>query len=145
MLQTIFLSLCGGVLGGVVVAFVTPRFGYPIWRKQQRRQQQIALAERFANLGSNLYVITNSKPHPTQGARVSENIAALLEQNSLLVQIYVLFEDKDTLALALRLRTAIDNNTDFQSLHTMRVDLTARLFAEAFEVSAVDIAARAKS
>ena len=132
---TVVLSL----LSALIVAFLSPKFGYFVWRKQRRREQQLALADRFAKLNSDLRIIGNLKPRPKEGESSSERhavdaAAPFLEQNALLSLIFVAFERKHTLESALMLKRAVDAGTAFQSIYSLRVDLLARLFAEALEI-----------
>jgi hypothetical protein len=143
---TVFISL-GSAL---IVAFLSPRFAHLIWKKQKLREQRIAVAERFAKISADIYIVGNLHPRPPQqdvvGSQSLEKVSTFLEQDALLALIHVLFERKDTLASGLNLKKELQSGSrDLQSLYALRVDLLGRLFAEAFEISTEDLAHRARS
>jgi hypothetical protein len=85
-------------------------------------------------------------PQPDDHTKLAEDVATFLEQDGVLVTVMVLFERRDTLDSASKLRGWLKNKPPsshdcrlyeqyLKTLYALRVDLSARLFAEAFEVS----------
>lgn len=133
----------------VIVAFLAPRFQHFVWKAQRLREQRIAIAERFAKINISLPVFTHSAPPPTSPTALQ--IGELyIEQFALLALIQVLFNDRETLAVATTFREALDRAApdtlspeQLQKLGVLRADLQARLFAEAFGISANKLTRRA--
>lgn len=136
----------------IVVAFLGPRFQHFIWRTQKIREQRIAVAERFAKIGTALSIFAHSSRRDIANRdELLETGSLYLEQFSILVLVRVLFDDPQTLASCDALKAALDETTpdtasveNVGKLHALRVQLLACLFAEAFGVSTKKLIHRAK-
>jgi hypothetical protein len=112
----------------VVVAYLTPQFSHFAWRKQKRREQQLEIAERFAQSNSNLWLASNT---PSAGLVDMDN--ARIAQNALVLLIVMLFDDEDTLSLIAELRKKIASD-DEEGDVVLRMRIAPRLFAEALGI-----------
>jgi hypothetical protein len=41
----------------LTVSYFGPRFNFPVWRKQKRKEQQLAIADRFAKISASPYSV----------------------------------------------------------------------------------------
>ena len=136
----------------VVVAYLGPQIQHRVWRKQKLREQRIDVAERFAKIGTSLSLMTHSMPTPSIAAnpQVLEVSSLYLEQFALLVLVQILFTEPPTREAGTAFRTALDKAVPnmasiehMQKLYSLRVQLLACLFAEAYGISTNKLANRA--
>jgi hypothetical protein len=126
------------------------RFQHLVWRKQKLSEQRVLMAERLARLHASSWIMTHGAPLEVRAAL--DVAGQYLELFSLLVQIQVLFDGKDTLAAGNALKTALDEgppNTATeerqQRLYALRVQLLACVNAEAFGISVKKLRRRAQA
>ncbi|HSY03627.1 MAG TPA: hypothetical protein VK819_15800 [Acidobacteriaceae bacterium] len=125
----------------VVVAYLSTHFTHLVWGKQKRREQQLAVAERFANIRLQFYVYANIDPKTTEERL--KIAPARVEQDSVLMLICTLFKRRDTILWTIKLRRAInEHRTDIEVMHRLRLDITVGLFAEALGISMNEVSKR---
>jgi hypothetical protein len=132
---TILLSLTSAVTVAVLAAFLNPTFQHAVWKKQKLREQRIVIAERFAAINAGFRFSSPQEVEPNWGG--------ILEMDGLLRLVEVLFERDETKKAGSGLRLWLDSHgmlltgelpiSQFMEMLRLRVELLARLFAEAFE------------
>ena len=130
--STILISAFCAIISGTAVAFLSPRFAHLVWKKQKRREQQIAVAEKFERLFSDIHISGNIRPKPTGEKATDERLLIIesrfWEQQALFILTWVLFEREDTLALATQLmRMVNEGSRDFQNLYRVRTEFLGRV------------------
>jgi hypothetical protein len=55
ILTSIVVPAIVSLVVALIVSYFGPRFNFPIWRKQKRKEQQLAIAERFAKISASAY------------------------------------------------------------------------------------------
>lgn len=142
-LSAILLSIISAIISGTAVAFLSPRFAHSVWKKQKLREQQVAVAEQFAKLFSDLHIAGNLRPVPSLDEGSMEIESRFHEQRALFILAFVLFDWEDTLSFGIKLLKLInDNSHDFQALSSLRAEFLARMFAEALDISPEKITKR---
>src|ERR1039457_4617442 len=142
-IPTMLISIVSAVMSGTAVAFLSPRFAHSIWKKQKLREQQVAVAEQFANIFSDLHIAGNIVPKPSHDEGSMKIASRFYEQYSLFILAFVLFEREDTLSLGNRLLKMVnDGSHDFKTLYSLRTEFLAHMFAEALGISTEKISQR---
>lgn len=105
----------------LIVSMISPVFTHLIWRRQKRKEKQLAVAERFAVLNAEM----DAHHHP-------EDIAtrAMNELSGILLVVPVLFKKKEVVRRA-RALTGVHDPEAFM----IRIELEAYLLAEALDLS----------
>jgi hypothetical protein len=126
-LETALVSASIAALVSLSVAIFSPLFTHHLWKRQKRKEQQLALAERFAVLRAELRTYDDNRD---QGAWYKW-ANARTEMSGLLFVVQVLFEKDDVIIRAKKLRGVQNPET----IEVQRVELQTYLFAEALDVS----------
>ena len=137
--STVGVSLLCSVVVALLTTVFNSFFGYRIWRVQKRHEQQLAVAEGFANLADNAAIwgqrdwTDETQFTPEQQAICA---SAALKQTTLLALGATVFQDKTTIdcmrALADEISKSQPSNAD--KIHSLRVHLLAVMFAEALSL-----------
>jgi hypothetical protein len=146
---SVLLVLIPAVTSAVVALLVfalTPYMNLVVWKKQKRKEQQLAIAKRFAELSANQYARWGSSSAEVFAGE-DEMHTTLWEQEGLLLLIPCIFKTPavkqcaNWLAETLK-ETPPTNIEKFQTYRgsvEMRNDLQAMLFAEALDIDSTAV------
>jgi hypothetical protein len=110
------------------VSLISPAFTHHLWKRQKRKEQQLAIAERFAVLNAEMAAAVDTRDLKA----VFEKSPAELELIGILYVIPVLFENEETVDRAL---TLLGRGSSKESPMILRMELQGYLFAEALNTS----------
>jgi hypothetical protein len=128
-LETALVSASIAAVVSVSIAFISPLFTHHLWNRQKRKEQQLAIAERYAVLRAEI----SASAHFSKPRVPFETSPARMELQGLLFVIPVLFKTEEVISRvhALGLQERGDQN---KPLWMVRYELQAYLFAEALNV-----------
>jgi hypothetical protein len=135
-MKSVLLPAIVSLVVSLVLIYLSPWFTHLVWKKQKRKEQQLAIADRFAKLSYDLNIVRDSCPGPEDTREVFfEKSSLFLEQNALILLIRVLFDHKRTVNAEQRFRDLmLTDMPDVNRMHILRSELMACLFAEALEI-----------
>jgi hypothetical protein len=128
-LEVALVSASISAVVSVSIAFISPLFTHHLWNRQKRKEQQLAVAERYAALRAEIAASAHF-PKP----RVPfETSPARMELQGLLFVIPVLFKTEEVISRvhALGLQEGGGPN---KPVWMVRYELQAYLFAEALNL-----------
>jgi hypothetical protein len=121
----------------VCVAVISPMFTHRLWKRQKRKEQQLAIAERFAVLFSEVVALENTSDLEQTSANELRFWSAQVEFRGLLYAIQVLFEN----SVITQRATDLWAGEDKVNL-LICAELQAFLFAEALDIPTSKIPTR---
>jgi hypothetical protein len=125
-LQTALVSASIAAIVSLSVAVFSPLFTHHLWKRQKRKEQQLAIAVRFCTLIAEIAAAA-----AVNMASVNKSPAET-ELIGILYVIPVLFENEETVDRAL---TLLGRGRSEESPVILRIDLQGYLFAEALNIS----------
>jgi hypothetical protein len=137
ILTSIVVPAIVSLVVALVVSYFGPRFNFPVWRRQKRKEQQLAIAERFAKISASPYSVgyDNYDSNHETWLRAQE---LRQERQTLLFLIPVIFEDAKTWELVTRVTILIDALDGWTKItpegYLLLIQVGARLFAEALDI-----------
>ena len=129
-LETALVSASIAAVVSVTVAVISPLFTHHLWKRQKRKEQQLAVAERFAARTAEMVASTFLNAVDSVSAQ-REKDAARLEVMGILYLVPILFETSGSSMLAAELRNHPLSGQ--RALNKIR-DLQVALFAEALDL-----------
>jgi hypothetical protein len=116
----------------ISVSLISPAFTHQLWKSQKRKEQQLAIAARFATLIAEIAAGVDSR----EPKAIGKKSPAETELIGILYVIPVLFENEETVDRAL---TLLGRGPSKESPVLLRIELQGYLFAEALNTSFMKI------
>jgi hypothetical protein len=139
-MSTVILPAVISAIVSWTIMYFGPRFNFNVWKKQKRKEQQLAIADHFAKIIVNPYNMgydNYDNDHKTWLA--AEEVK--WERMSVLTQIAVLFERPETRKVAKKMNSSGPSKDDDSRVialtNLMMFDLAANLFAEALDLPSI--------